>query len=504
MPDPGDFDNQSDWMSACVPEVEAEGKSNEQATAQCLGMWNNAMTQNTLVQFSANISQAVQPKQKTFMNRDYWVVPAVLLQPQVLHNNIAPQGVFVDSETIRHSLPSWNGRPVTFDHPVDSDGLPSLANDPDILENYWAGWVFNAYMDNEDKLRAELWVAADLDQPMVNQIAEGQPIEVSTGYPGQAEPSEGSFNGESFVMRQTEIYPDHLAILPSGKTGACSYDDGCGVRNSRRKQTIMANSQLQYNQMLGPVLKTVREQKDMTPEQAASAMSEHMAPATLTADQVTQIESGDIKPSMAVMEAMGSAFGVTSWLFDEAAFNRSDRLKSTQQTSSATESETMTDQNTQTDTSQNTGDCTCGGKAPVQNAEQPQDLSLDQARQYLSANAAKQLDEALEVENNTRTEIVTRLAANQGCEFQEDELKGMPLKDLQRIDKMVSANQSKASETPAQPANGGQDTSQNAQPGYFPRPTDNADDSVSGGDGSDIPVPKGPEAIFNEKQKTAS
>lgn len=41
MPDPSNYDNQSDWMSDCVPTVVAEGRTQEQAVAQCLNMWSN-------------------------------------------------------------------------------------------------------------------------------------------------------------------------------------------------------------------------------------------------------------------------------------------------------------------------------------------------------------------------------------------------------------------------------------------------------------------------------
>lgn len=41
MPDPNNYDNESDWMSACVPTVVDEGRTQEQAVAQCLSMWSN-------------------------------------------------------------------------------------------------------------------------------------------------------------------------------------------------------------------------------------------------------------------------------------------------------------------------------------------------------------------------------------------------------------------------------------------------------------------------------
>jgi HK97 family phage major capsid protein/HK97 family phage prohead protease len=41
MPDPSNYDNESDWMSACVPAVVDEGKPHDQAVAQCMQMWRD-------------------------------------------------------------------------------------------------------------------------------------------------------------------------------------------------------------------------------------------------------------------------------------------------------------------------------------------------------------------------------------------------------------------------------------------------------------------------------
>ena len=41
MPDPSNYSSQSDWMSACVPAVMEEGRTNDQAVAQCLSMWSS-------------------------------------------------------------------------------------------------------------------------------------------------------------------------------------------------------------------------------------------------------------------------------------------------------------------------------------------------------------------------------------------------------------------------------------------------------------------------------
>lgn len=40
MPNVSDYENESDWMGACVPKMMGEGKENEQAVAACASMWS--------------------------------------------------------------------------------------------------------------------------------------------------------------------------------------------------------------------------------------------------------------------------------------------------------------------------------------------------------------------------------------------------------------------------------------------------------------------------------
>jgi len=42
MPNPKDFNDQNDWMDACMHQVKkVEGKPQEQAVAQCLAIWRD-------------------------------------------------------------------------------------------------------------------------------------------------------------------------------------------------------------------------------------------------------------------------------------------------------------------------------------------------------------------------------------------------------------------------------------------------------------------------------
>ena len=60
-------------------------------------------------------------------------------------------------------------------------------------------------------------------------MGAGEQVEVSTGYWANVRPSSGKFNGEAYVGIQTNVVPDHLAILEEGAIGACSWKDGCGA-----------------------------------------------------------------------------------------------------------------------------------------------------------------------------------------------------------------------------------------------------------------------------------
>jgi hypothetical protein len=56
MPNVADYDNQDDWMAACVPERRAEGEAQDQAVAVCLNIWRdrNKTMSNTLKALSRN------------------------------------------------------------------------------------------------------------------------------------------------------------------------------------------------------------------------------------------------------------------------------------------------------------------------------------------------------------------------------------------------------------------------------------------------------------------
>jgi hypothetical protein len=92
--------------------------------------------------------------------------------------------------------------------------------------------VANARVE-DGKLKADLWInvkkANDKAKDLIPFLQNGGELQVSTGMLAGLDGVAGTWNEEDYVGGVNAIVPDHLALLPGG-TGACSWDDGCGVR----------------------------------------------------------------------------------------------------------------------------------------------------------------------------------------------------------------------------------------------------------------------------------
>lgn len=166
---------------------------------------------------TANIEDT--PRLDTFEGRQHVVVPVIMARVGVEMNG----GVIPNEEMMPES---WNGVPVTVGHPRDASGYIS-ANSPGTLETFAVGRIFNAHM-NEGRLRAEAWIdTSRATDELISAIQSGAPMDVSTGYFSQ------TVNGE-----YRDIKPDHLALLPN-EQGACSWQDGCGVRANQKRGFAM-------------------------------------------------------------------------------------------------------------------------------------------------------------------------------------------------------------------------------------------------------------------------
>jgi hypothetical protein len=176
---------------------------------------------------------------------DYLVVPVVALVEGVLQGVTANQPELALAAEFGRFASSWNGRPVTMDHPFIQNNAAEAGDEiirvsasatPAILSAFQLGFIFNARLEDSVKLVCEAWLDAnkmalhsDQSRVLLGKIQKGEKIEVSTGLFTGTEENQGEFNGKEYFSIWRNIVPDHLALLPEGTIGACSIADGCGV-----------------------------------------------------------------------------------------------------------------------------------------------------------------------------------------------------------------------------------------------------------------------------------
>jgi len=190
-------------------------------------------------------------RQEMHEGRKHMVVPVVMMVEGV-HSG-SKGAVLHTAEELGKIVSSWNGIPITINHPQQDDNFVS-ANSPIIIDTQTVGRVYNAKMQ-DNKLIAEAW----LDEEKLNiispaamvYITEKHPLDVSVGVFSEDEAVEGDYNNEHYTAIATNYRPDHLALLPGG-VGACSWSDGCGIRVNKKGG--------QVNEMNEEQIKLIKEQ----------------------------------------------------------------------------------------------------------------------------------------------------------------------------------------------------------------------------------------------------
>lgn len=226
IPSPSKGMSEKDFTSACMGHqiMLKEFPDQKQRYAVCMQKYrdrNKKMHHNEIT-VKANWTT------KKWRGKDYIVAPVVILQEGV-HN-----GLFYPSQELQKTAHLWNGVPIVVQHPT-LNGTPISANSPDVYEKQGVGRLFNTKFDNS-KLKGELFIdSADLGKfPEVKHYLEKDvPLEVSTGLFSDDEALAGKWGGKSYSAIVRNHKPDHLALLPGG-VGACSFEDGCGVRVNQR------------------------------------------------------------------------------------------------------------------------------------------------------------------------------------------------------------------------------------------------------------------------------
>lgn len=178
-------------------------------------------------------------REVVYEKRDHIVVPVVMMTEGVHEGSAGP--VLHLEEEFGKIAEAWNGIPIVIDHPK-KEGVYVSANSPDIIEKNGVGKVFNTHVDDK-KLKAEVW--ADKDKlrqrsPVaLAAILNKEPLDVSIGVFSEDELITGVYKDEEKGSEEQydsiarNLRPDHLALLPGG-AGACSWEDGCGIRSNEK------------------------------------------------------------------------------------------------------------------------------------------------------------------------------------------------------------------------------------------------------------------------------
>lgn len=173
-------------------------------------------------------------KRQNINNIDYAVYPVVLMVEGV-HHAVNGTAVYYSTDVLKESVLHWEGRPVPVRHP-NVNGNYVRANDPQIEADWAVGRIYNATVSGT-KLKGEVWIevakAEKVSPGLIMSLDSGSPMEVSTGILVEGDGVAGNWGTEAYTQSITKIIPDHLALLPGDK-GACSWEDGCGIRANKK------------------------------------------------------------------------------------------------------------------------------------------------------------------------------------------------------------------------------------------------------------------------------
>jgi hypothetical protein len=213
--------------------------------------------------FTLRAATSVRARRETVGGREFLVSPVVAIVAGVLNEELAP------AEEIAAAGSSWNGMPIPIGHPM-VNGRAVSANVPEVAVNC-PGRFYGAV--DGDRLRGEIWIDLEAAARIggdallaVQRLEKGDPIDVSTGYFRQVDPTPGTWNGQAYTAIQRNIKPDHLAILLD-EQGACDWRMGCGTprinhaigEETMEFQTIQVNMELSLDDQMSKVYSAFSE-----------------------------------------------------------------------------------------------------------------------------------------------------------------------------------------------------------------------------------------------------
>ena len=158
---------------------------------------------------------------------EYLVAPVIAVVAGVLNGELLP------ADVIEESVQFWEDVPIPVNHPTVY-GANVSAKQLEQIKNDVVGRFYNARFE-DDSLKGEMWIDIAKATEMggealevLEKLQDGDVVEVSTAYFAKVTKMKGNVDGKKYNGVQSNIRPDHLALLPN-KVGACSVADGCGA-----------------------------------------------------------------------------------------------------------------------------------------------------------------------------------------------------------------------------------------------------------------------------------
>lgn len=238
LPKPNSGEAQDAFVSRCMGNgtALADFPDDAQRAAVCHSQWRRRTQANSesasMVHYGLK-AQSYTIREEMHMGRKHLVVPVVMMTEGVHRGSHGPLLHLADE--MGRFPGAWDGIPISVQHPVE-DGMNISCNDPEVIDNQAVGRVYHTQMDG-GRLRAEAYIDLEaisrISPEALAYIRTGRPLDVSVGVFTDDEQVTGDWNGETYQAIARSHRPDHLALLPGG-TGACSWDDGCGVRTHEK------------------------------------------------------------------------------------------------------------------------------------------------------------------------------------------------------------------------------------------------------------------------------
>lgn len=359
---------------------------------------------------------------------DHIVVPVVMMVEGVHSGSHGP--ILHLAEELGRFPESWDGIPVTIGHP-NVNGAYVSANSPDVLQDWAVGRIFNTRIDGS-ALRAEAWInEVDLErisEETLERLNNNDVIEVSVGIFSDEEIASGVWNTEQYDAIARNHRPNHLALLPD-EIGACSIEDGCGIRVNKKGETkveekdvnLIVNSDNQekiieeLNQLGFSINKKVEEEPNPPKKDEGRVVTQRVIQKNNKKTMCTEC----VKKLADTLIANK----VTAWNEDDREYLESQSEEQLEKMTPPVVKEPEV----------NTAKPTREDVLAVL-SEKP--MTTEEFMKVASPEVATSMREGLELRTNQKNEMVSQIMAN-ADQWTEDELNAKELSELQKLHKVV-------------------------------------------------------------------